>query len=114
MWMDPQGLVYNDVIGEDENMSEQEMKKNTDSVIESISEVSSENIDDVAGGNLAQAEVGVCRGTRLIAENEMGVCSGTRLIDGNDIGVCSGTRLINGNDMGVCSGTRLIDGKPGQ
>ena len=63
MWMDPQGLVYNDVIGEDENMSEQEMKKNTDSVIESIS---SESIDDVAGGNLAQAEVGVCSGTRLI------------------------------------------------
>ena len=92
-------------------MSEQEMKKNTDSVIESIS---SESIDDVAGGNLAQAEVGVCSGTRLIDGNDMGVCSGTRLIDGNDMGVCSGTRLIDGNDMGVCSGTRLIDGKPGR
>ncbi|MBR2760644.1 MAG: hypothetical protein IKD66_05685 [Solobacterium sp.] len=94
-------------------MSIEEMKKNTDGVIESLEAVAHNDLDDVSGGT-AEGCVGPhyrddaesCKGPHL--RDEAGACKGPHLRD--DMGMCPGPHLREEEEAEnvICPETRLI------
>ena len=94
-------------------MSIEEMKKNTDGVIESLENVSQNDLDDVSGGTAEgcagphyRGDVDSCKGPHL--RDEAGACKGPHLWD--DMGMCPGPHLREEEEAEnvICPETRLI------